>query len=591
MENIIRFMNYCKTVEIKEDVLYDQVIIYFKVRNTYSYFLNEKELRYFSEFVNGLKKVFKSEKKKNKVLFQARSLLLMSLDKQDGTKYYKRLKEIESKQLWQINEQAFYERLSIIFDKAMECASVIVVIDNIRLFLNNNSSIEARKKVISFLKNYSFEKWPREDKIQIEKFIKRLKKEINVNVGIENKLLEELEKSIINYSLIEEYLTQLEDNFSDGISSNNLKVIKKIYKLLFLDNHLNFQEEHLDNYNLLFERLKKLCRSMLQQSNDVSYIDFDLKLREKIVAGEVFLYKQIPDSLLVSINATFDDLDFATEPRIITIDEAATPDKDGAFSIQKIGDTYLLNVYVVDVPTFLRNNIGLSRFAYEMGNSLYVRMGNGNYNIDMIPELYSHKILSLHKGYPVNSIAFEFVFGTNGDLYSRSISRKKIIVTDDITPVQLKQVLSSSFYQSELQTDLKNYQYLCKVVAKKSKDEFLKQLDFNKVDNLVAFPSILVNYYLGYEAEFAIYRENGSYTNKYFKNPYTHSATPLRKFVSDINLAYFLNQKGIVSFSEKDLGYIEKNIDEIIEHLNERDQIQKFIERNPSFVRKYIKSK
>mgnify|MGYP003318363492 CR=1 FL=1 len=118
---------------------------------------------------------------------------------------------------------------------------------------------------------------------------------------------------------------------------------------------------------------------------------------------------------------------------------------------------------------------------------------------------------------------------------------------------------------------------------------YLKQLNYQSISDLIAFPSVLVNYYIGKQAEFAIYREYSQYTKKYKNDPYTRSVTPLRRFVSNINLAFFLNQNGIVSFPERDLVCIEKNIDEIIKHLNETEQIGKFIERNKSFVLKHIK--
>lgn len=182
-------MNYCKTAATTEDVLYTQVISYFNLRKRYSCLLTEMELRYFSEFVNVLRKVFKNEKKKNKVLFQARDLLLMSLDKQNGTEYYVRLKEIERNQLWQTNEQAFYERLCIIFDYAMECVSAMVVIDNIWLFLNKNVFMDQKETVIAFLEGYNFGNWPRNDRVRMEKFIKRLKGKTNVDDGIEKSYL------------------------------------------------------------------------------------------------------------------------------------------------------------------------------------------------------------------------------------------------------------------------------------------------------------------------------------------------------------------------------------------------------------------
>ena len=137
---------------------------------------------------------------------------------------------------------------------------------------------------------------------------------------------------------------------------------------------------------------------------------------------------------------------------------------------------------------------------------------------------------------------------------------------------------------------LKNYRELSRLVSSKSKDKFLKRLNCNKISDLVAFPSVLVNYYIGYLADFAIYRDNGIYTVTCDdKCKYTHSVTPIRRFVSNINLAFFLEQNGIVHFANKDLYYVMDNSMEIVRHLNERESISKFVDKHSGFVKKYIR--
>ena len=114
-------------------------------------------------------------------------------------------------------------------------------------------------------------------------------------------------------------------------------------------------------------------------------------------------------------------------------------------------------------------------------------------------------------------------------------------------------------------------------------------LDIDKISDLVGFSSILVNYYVGHETEFAIYRSVGKYTAKADTDCYTHSVTPLRRFVSNINLAFFLEQNSISSFPERDLVRIQNNTEEIVEHLNDTDNLNKFTNRNPRFVKKYLR--
>ena len=59
---------------------------------------------------------------------------------------------------------------------------------------------------------------------------------------------------------------------------------------------------------------------------------------------------------------------------------------------------------------------------------------------------------------------------------------------------------------------------------------------------------------------------------------------------SDNETVATVDQNGVVNFNDKYLNYVENNVDEIIGHLNECDEISKFIERNSKFAKKYVKS-
>ena len=98
---------------------------------------------------------------------------------------------------------------------------------------------------------------------------------------------------------------------------------------------------------------------------------------------------------------------------------------------------------------------------------------------------------------------------------------------------------------------------------------------------------MLVNYFIGKESEFAIYREKGKYVKQNI-DFYTQSVTPLRRFVSNINLAFFLNQKGVVLFNRKSLNYAKDNKDEIIAHLNEREGIKTLAKTYPRTISRYL---
>ena len=190
-----------------------------------------------------------------------------------------------------------------------------------------------------------------------------------------------------------------------------------------------------------------------------------------------------------------------------------------------------------------------------------------------------------------DAIEFAFEFGLGGEFYSCCVDRKRIRINENLSPDNAKKMIISMDDSGVIGDSLKNYRELCWLVSKGSSDKYLSKLNCNRIGDLVAFPSVLVNYYIGYMADFVIYRNNGVYTTWVSNDghKYAHSVTPIRRFVSNINLAFFLEQYRVVSFLDKDLYYVQDNIDEIVMHLNERDKLSKFVEKNSSLVKKYIR--
>jgi len=190
-----------------------------------------------------------------------------------------------------------------------------------------------------------------------------------------------------------------------------------------------------------------------------------------------------------------------------------------------------------------------------------------------------------------DSIEFTFEFGLDGEFYSCGVDRKRIRVNNNLSPDNARRMINCCDDMGVIEQSLKNYRELSKLVSSKSCEKYLSRLNCNRISDLVAFPSVLVNYYIGYLADFAIYRDNGLYTVSVDDDrcKYTHSVTPIRRFVSNINLAFFLEQNGIVHFANKDLYYVKDNSMEIVRHLNEREKISKFVDKHSSFVKKYIK--
>lgn len=250
------------------------------------------------------------------------------------------------------------------------------------------------------------------------------------------------------------------------------------------------------------------------------------------------------------------------DERILSIDNPLSRDLDGAFSIRKEGECYNLKVYITNVPSFLKENNKLAREAYNRGNSIYIYNGKKPITqIDMLPSFLSCDKLYLLQGCFRNAIVFEFIIDNNGNVENKSIKIKKINLNKNLSQLEANELLTNNNALSEIQTDLKLYKEAVGKVVKTSKNLYIRKLNVNKINDLVAFSSILINYYIGDKSLFAIYRVSGKYKCEASELNYTHSVTLLRKFVSNINLAFFLNQLGVESFDEKKLNYVEDNID------------------------------
>ncbi len=275
------------------------------------------------------------------------------------------------------------------------------------------------------------------------------------------------------------------------------------------------------------------------------------------------------------------------DERILSIDNPLSRDLDGAFSIRKEGECYNLKVYITNVPSFLKENNKLAREAYNRGNTIYIYNGKKPITqIHMLPSFLSCDKLSLLQGCFRNAIVFEFIIDNNGNVENKSIKIKKIYVNKNLSQLEANELLTNDKVLSKIQTDLKLYKEAVGKVVKTSKDLYINRLNVNKVIDLVAFSSILTNYYIGEKSLFAIYRVSGKYKCEASELNYTHSVTPLRKFVSNINLAFFLNQQGVESFDEKKLNYVENNIDEILNHLNYKEYLNKYVQSHSYLIKK-----
>lgn len=526
----------------------------------------EDELKELEMFVEKLKKFTHINKvSKEKIFSKVEKLLILS---KDSTKFDNFI-SLDKKKVDQLTEEEILEYLDILINNCSCCISLSRIQDLIKQYLEISNEVDKISDIVC--NNMSL-------------FSKNDMKKLSDNITniILKAIIKELDSKTINSKKLEQHLKQLVELNIEKMSTDNILLIRDILQKID-DNKLLTNLDDISIVQKLTEKINDVFGDLIDN------VDNETQIKNDIISGNIVLTNSIPKSYVSNLNLNFDDLPIVEGERIITIDDPLSSDLDGAFSIQKVDGIYILNVYVSDVPSFLMKNRKLCEYAYLRGTSMYAHMNNNvNYNIDMLPPFISHKYVSLNLGYVKNVIAFNFVIGEDGEIYSSSVSRQRIKVTDKLSPEQAKEMINSEQYYGLLQEDLRNYKQLCKVVSEKSNDEYLKQLSCDGIYDLIGFPSILVNYYIGHEAEFAIYRKSGIYTQD-SSSYYTHSMTPIRKFVSNINLAFFLEQQGVMNFPNKDLRYVENNVKEIIEHLNYREQISKVIEKNSQFVKKYIK--
>ena len=59
----------------------------------------------------------------------------------------------------------------------------------------------------------------------------------------------------------------------------------------------------------------------------------------------------------------------------------------------------------------------------------------------------------------------------------------------------------------------------------------------------------------------------------------------------ELRLYILLEQENLQRFARDDFRYLENNLEEIVDHLNEQDSIEKYIRKNNEIVKKYCLKK
>lgn len=526
-------------------------------------YCSEEELEYLNQNIETISTLFT---KKNPMVRKIKNLVLSTLDEKNQTNYYEKVIEFE---VWQnqFDSKRFFEYILIHLNIVPQYANEEEIKQRINSYFKKGSSLFLKYKLFDLIKRNGASIFTEEDLTSYEE---QLYQETRI-----------YDSSI----LLVDYCKTDNENFNE--IENQINKIKEYstWELTDVQSRMliNALEKSLTQMRVKFASTNN--QKLFQIINDINDISSKIKeqlsiadiIKRNAVSGDIVLSNEFPKKVLNSINYNFYYQPFVEDENIITIDDADSEDLDGAFSIKKEDGNYVLKVYITDVPSFLNENRPLCKEAYKRGCSIYLKCDGIKKTINMLPANLANDILSLRMG-QTNTICFELKFDSMGSFISYDISKKSIIVDNRLDYNQAEQMLNSSLYLGKTQEDLKTYKELVSLVNKQEPS----------MKTMVAFPTIQINNIVAQESEFAIYYKGGNYTDKKLETPYVRATTPLRNFTSDINLAFFLNQKGIGSFPECDLNYVADNKSEIISHLNSCHQVAVYTKKRPYTMKKYI---
>ena len=387
-----------------------------------------------------------------------------------------------------------------------------------------------------------------------------------INNGLNNRLITEIHNEIRKNKVSLKRLINLSNGLvlddKKKIEYHYLKLIDFIVESLSFDSDLRVKINNLEKYNELKNDLLKKLNALLINANTNDKIKLDIE------NGRITLTNHFQARLVKTVEFSPTNAKIVEGQKIITLGSNRIPDRDLSFSIEDLGDIYILDIYLSDVPTFLLKNRKLASEAYKRANSLYIKDKDGEtYNIDMLPVFISHKYLSLHNNHPKDVISFNFVLDKKGNVLSSSVNKNRIKVSSNITLEQIEDNNTGMFYDTI---------------------NSLIELSHSLNEKPKNVPRRLVNKYVGDEKCLSIYYKNGIYTRE---GEYAPSSSPLKGIISDINLGMLLYDKGLLNIKDEDVYKLTDNLDEVIEHLNYMDKVKKYVYDNSKYVYRYIKGK
>lgn len=262
------------------------------------------------------------------------------------------------------------------------------------------------------------------------------------------------------------------------------------------------------------------------------------------------------------------------DKKVISVDSRGSRCLDNAFSIEKDGNGYIMDVYLPDVVTFLKLNKPLAHETYKRALTHYYKNEHNDIIIPMLPYELCSDLLSLNNHGYKNVIHFTFYIDAVGIIQNYNVKLSRVLNKYPLFIKSVKLLLNGKRVNA-VSGDIKCLSEIAPAV--------LYNFGYNSardaIDEIIALPSLLINRLIAYDANCAIYKNSkiGLYTRKICQT--TNSATPLRNFSSDINLALYMHQYNLGNISDDDVYMIEDNLDEIIEHLNETEYIDRYIKK------------
>lgn len=377
--------------------------------------------------------------------------------------------------------------------------------------------------------------------------------------------------SVFYYNLKEYYrcLNEYRKNGYDPKEFDNIEDLGKLHDSIKSSTNItNLQKKK------AFDLINKIYLLIHNFKTNVDYSKFnydDTDILRKISENKI----DVPTSEKEKMNFKVNYYKFKyqlDQSKIFTLDKNGSITFEQAYGLRFDGKYYFFDIYLPDVLTFFENNRNVFKTAYERGETIYDK----NHKYDMIPYPNIIEHLSFKTNAARNSIRFSFV-----------IDKKGRIIHYDIDPVciRVKKHMNDKIAKQIIQGQTKDdcSILLLKDLVSLPKSQENKGNNSISITDLVGFSSIFLNRFISDKCDYLIFTDNNKFVSK--PTNYVNVSTPIRKIVSDINLALFLNHKGYFRLEDKDLYYYMDNKEEIIEHLNDRKKLASFMNRFPNCIR------